>query len=348
VREGRGEALYDYEAQRTLQEDVLGVRREWQQPYLNPPALAIALAPTTRFGYVPAFLLFTLGMVVCFAGMVWPGRTTLPRITASPWGGSTAALLAAGYLPVALTMFGGQNTVLTMFLFMGVFWALRSHRSGAAGAFVGLLSYKPQFGLLPGLLLLARKDWRAVSTAAGVGGVHYVLGAVVAGPAWPLDMLAALRVHAPLELVHTSAQQFSVTVALQRLLPGSVALGLSLLAAAGAVGIVWRYGRRIDPDAIGFPAFFGFIIAATMAISPHLHYYEAGLFILIGVLTLETRLHHGTPPLTERLLLAVAYLMFPLWRLGEAVGFQPLVLLLIALLVWTAMAFGNHRTAQPG
>jgi alpha-1,2-mannosyltransferase len=346
VREGLGEDLYDFEVQREVQEEVLGGARRWRQPYLNPPGLAIALAPATGLPYAWAFRLFTLAMVISFAGTVWLGGVSLPRIAAIPLGGVTATLLAAGYLPVALTMFGGQNTVLTMFLLSGVFWGIRSRRSGAAGAFVGLLSYKPQFALLPGFLLLARGDWHAVSAALGVGVVHYLVGAIFVGPAWPLEMLAALRMHAPLELAHGGAQHFSITATFHHLLPGTAASALSLLAVALAVSLVWWQGRRMDPGNARFPAFFGSVIAATMAISPHLQYYDAGLLILVGAMTLETRLHRGTPPLLGRLLLAVAYFAFPIWRWGEAVGFQPLVFLLLALLAWSGLA-SRTRAATP-
>jgi hypothetical protein len=232
-------------------------------------------------------------------------------------------------------MFGGQNTVLTLLLLAGVFGMLRADRPVAAGVFLGLLSYKPQYAILPGLVVLVRGEWRAVGAAAVVALVHYAVGAVVAGVGWPFDMLAALGRHAPLELATSGTRQFSLATAARHLLPAPLGGGVALVAFMIVVVLVIRGARRIAVDDARFPAFFAFVVASTMAISPHLQYYEAGLLALVAVLALETRLAAGRPGLGPRLLLAAAYVSFPAYRLGEVIGFQPLILVLAGLLVWT-------------
>ena len=150
VREGRGATLYDFAVQRSVHDSVLAEHPETVQRYLNPPGLAIALAPSTALGYIPSFFLFTLAMVLVLIAAAWMAAPAFREIRAVPWGGATALLLTAGYLPIALTMFGGQDTVLTLCLLAGVYSGLRSHRPIAAGVFLGLLTYKPQFAILPG------------------------------------------------------------------------------------------------------------------------------------------------------------------------------------------------------
>ena len=209
VREGRGAALYDFAVQRAVHDSVLAEHPETIQRYLNPPVLAIAIAPSTALGYVPSFLLFTLAMVIALIGTVLVAVPVIPGIRAVPWGATTALLLTAGYLPIALTMFGGQDTVLTLFLLAGVYAGLRTRRPVAAGIFLGLLTYKPQFAILPGLLMLVQREWRAVKAAAVVGLLHYIAGAVAVGVAWPVEMFRALAEQAPLELADTGAQQVS-------------------------------------------------------------------------------------------------------------------------------------------
>ncbi len=346
VREGHGERLYDFDVQRQVQDSLLGGPRRWRQRYLNPPALAMALAPATALGYTAGFRLFTLAMVLAFAGTLILGGNALPRLTGRPLTGLTAALLAAGYLPVALTMFGGQNTVLTLFLLMGVFWGLRRRRSVAAGVFVGLLLYKPQFALLPALLLVARRDWKAVASAAAVAAAQYVAGALVSGPAWPLHLLGAIRVQAGLEIA--SGLDFSIAAVAQNGIGGWPGSAVALLTAVAAVALVWWGARRTDPEDPHFPAFFAVVVLANMAISPHLQYYEAGLLALPVALSLETRLASAVPGTGERLVLAAGYFAFPVWRLAPAAGFQPLVLLLAGLLAWSLFLFLRGRSSpQP-
>jgi alpha-1,2-mannosyltransferase len=336
VREGRGAALYDFSVQRAVHDSVLAEHREAFQPYRNPPGLAVALAPYTALGYVPSFFFFTLAMVLALMAATLVAAPALPWVRAVPWGGATAVLLVAGYLPVALTMFGGQNTVLTLFLVAGVYSGLRTHRATAAGVFLGLLTYKPQFAIVPGLLILARREWRAVAVAVSVGVAHYVIGAVVVGLAWPIELLRALAQQAPLEMADTGLQQFSLVTAVQALLPSPVGGAVALAVAVGIIVLVLRASRGISFDDPRFPALFGLVIAGDMAASPHLQYYDAGLLALVALLALETRLSTRAPGLGTRVMLALAYLSYPIYRLGDAIGVQPLVLVLIGMLVWTS------------
>ena len=73
VREGRGAALYDFDVQRAVHDSVLAEHPETVQRYLNPPALAVVLAPATALGYLPSFFLFTLLMVVALV-FPWVSR----------------------------------------------------------------------------------------------------------------------------------------------------------------------------------------------------------------------------------------------------------------------------------
>lgn len=335
VREGRGAALYDFSAQRAVHDSVLAEHREAIQRYLNPPGLAVAVAPSTALGYVPSFFLFTLAMVTALIAAGLVAAPALTGVRAVPLGGATAFLLTAGYLPIALTMFGGQDTALTLFLLAGAYAGLRTHRPLAAGVFLGLLTYKPQFAILPGLLVLVRREWRVTSVAALVALAHYAIGAMVVGLAWPIEMWHALAAQTPLELADTGLQQFSLVTAARLLLPSPTGRLVAFTVALGMIVLVVEATRRISFDDPRFPALFGLVIAADMAASPHLQYYDAGLLALVSLLALETRLYTRTPGFGARVLLAVLYVSYPMYRLGSTVGIQPLVFVLVGVLVWT-------------
>jgi hypothetical protein len=175
-----------------------------------------------------------------------------------------------------------------------------------------------------------------VAAAVSVGVAHYAVGAVVVGFAWPIEMLRALAEQAPLELADTGLQQFSLVTAVRVLLPpplgGVVALGV----VAGIIAVVLRASRRISFDDPRFPALFGLVVAGDMAASPHLQYYEVGLLALVAVLAVETRLSTRTPGFGTRAVLALGYVSYPMYRLGDTIGVQPLILVLMGMLVWTS------------
>jgi hypothetical protein len=335
IREGRGSALYDFGVQRAVHDSVLAEHPETVQRYLNPPALAVAVAPTTALGYIPSFFVFTLAMVMALIAAVLVVAPAVPGIRAVPMGAPTALLLVAGYMPIALTMFGGQDTVLTLFLLAGVYSGLRSHRSIAAGVFLGLLTYKPQFAILPGLLVLVRREWRTVATAVSVGLAHYAIGAVVVGVSWPSEMLRALGEQAPLELADTGLQQISLVTASRILLPSPLGGVVALAVVVGVVAVVMKASRGISADDPRFPALFGLVVAGDMAASPHLQYYDVGILALVALLAVETRLSTRTLGFRTRMILAITYVSYPVYHLAETTVVQPLVLVLVGMLVWT-------------
>jgi hypothetical protein len=348
VREGRGEDLYDFTAQKAVQDAFMGEDLAAWQPYINPPGLAIALAPVTRLGYPASFLVFTGGQFFLLLAALAYLRGGTPRLSRSWLSTATWNLLALCFLPVALTTFGGQNTTLSFSLFAGIFGALRRGKPMLAGLFLGVLTFKPQYTLLLGLVLLARRELRVVSVAAAIGLAHYGIAAAICGIRWPLDFLAALGTHGTLEMAHNAAWHISVPAAIYRLTPEWGGRPATVIVAAIVLSLLLRSGLRLSTGSKRFPAFFGMMVAGTLLASPHVQYYEAGLFLLPALFGLETLLDQGRiPSLRIRCLLALGYVGFPAWRLSEPLGFQPLLAALLASFLWLRkLALASDRESE--
>ena len=103
-----------------------------------------------------------------------------------------AIIPRVGTIIAALTPFAvarnvqlGHNGTLTAGL-IGLPLVLLEQRPLLAGVFLGFLTYKPQFGLLFPVALLASRNWRALSGAAA-SSVGLALAAALAfgGRTWP-------------------------------------------------------------------------------------------------------------------------------------------------------------------
>src|SRR5262249_37425801 len=80
--------------------------------------------------------------------------------------GSRVAFLLAGAFPAILSNFlVGQNGFLTAGLLGGALVSMQ-RRPWLSGCLLGLLSYKPPFGLLFPLVLAVAGEWRVVGAAA--------------------------------------------------------------------------------------------------------------------------------------------------------------------------------------
>ena len=116
-----------------------------------------------------ASLLAQFPYAVAFAG--WAAVSMLPylavmrAIVGRPFG----LLLAAAFPAVFINVLVGQNGFLTAALIGGTLYLLPG-RPVLAGICLGLLSYKPQYGLLFPLVLIAAGHWR-VFFSAGVTAI---------------------------------------------------------------------------------------------------------------------------------------------------------------------------------
>lgn len=334
LREGRGSELYDLLAQKEVQESFLGEGLPHWQPYLNPPALALGLAPFTVLGYAASFRLFTFAQGLFLLAALCYLVSAIPVLSRSRVWALTAILLTIGYLPVTLTTFGGQNTGFTLALLAGIFAAVRKGKVTLAGSLLGLLTFKPQYTIMVGLVLLARKEVRVVGVAAVAALLHYAVAALACGAGWPSEYLGALAVHGHAEMGENAPWHFSLPAVAYRVIPDAGVWIVAAGSSAAVLALMLATSRRVPTASVRFSAFYGLLVAGTLLVSPHLQYYEAGVLALPVLLGVTSVLETGRVPcLRARILLALGYLSFPIWRLSEVLGFQPLLVLLLAVFV---------------
>ena len=124
--------------------------------FYYPPVFLLICALFARLPYLAAFIAFeALSLLIC---LLVARRT----VQATSW---TASLPLLAFPSVFWTMGLGQNAFLTAALFGGAL-LLIDRRPVLAGMLFGLICYKPHFGLLIPVALVAGARWRAVAGAA--------------------------------------------------------------------------------------------------------------------------------------------------------------------------------------
>jgi hypothetical protein len=122
--------------------------------YDYPPTFQLFTYPLGLMPYMTAFAVWVFFTLLFYAAAIW---AVLPR--------PAAAIAAITPVPVLLNALDGQNGFLTAGL-MGLSLLFVERQPGLSGIFLGLLTYKPQFGVLFPLALLASRNWRALASAA--------------------------------------------------------------------------------------------------------------------------------------------------------------------------------------
>ena len=163
VLDGHPALAYDWDIQKAVQVSVLGQSYEGNFAWHYPPPFLFVAAVLAHFPYAGAFV-------------GWAMASFLPYLAATRAivGRSFGILLAAAFPVVFTNTLVGQNGFLTASLIGGTL-VLLPRWPVLSGLCLGLLSYKPQYGLLFPLVLIAAAQWRVFFTA----GVVAVLMAVL-------------------------------------------------------------------------------------------------------------------------------------------------------------------------
>jgi arabinofuranan 3-O-arabinosyltransferase len=156
--EGHPALAYDWGIQKQVQVAVLGQSYEGNFAWHYPPPFLFVAAFLAQFPYAVAFIGWASVSLI-------PYLVTMRAIVGRPIGW----LLAAAFPVVLTNTLVGQNGFLTASL-IGATLYLLPIRPILAGVCLGLLSYKPQYGLLFPLVLIAASQW-SVFFAAGLVAV---------------------------------------------------------------------------------------------------------------------------------------------------------------------------------
>jgi len=346
INEGQGGRLYDLQLQQVTQRRILD-RPDYVglNSYVNPPALAALLVPLARLAYLPAYLLYTLLLLCAFLGAMYLLR---PHLAALHDYWFVVVALSLMFYPVVVTITGGQNAPITLLLIAAAYTALRRGRAVAAGLALGLLCYKPQMALLLCLLLLFRGQFRCVLTAGAVGVGHYLVGAVVCGVRWPLEMLAALRTYWPIEDYFNGANSISLLGLCDYALPAGAFMPVGLVAAGLTLtAVLWTW-RRADPRRGSFALYWGMAVCATLAVSPHTQWYDVGLVLPVVLLALDYLLTTGQPIGTGlRVALVLGFFVVPAYPIAARLGWQPLAFVPLVMLLWLFQLARSSQQPAP-
>ena len=157
-------AWFDFRVYNDLLRSLIGITESYFWSY--PPHVLLFIWPFGLMPYLPAFVLWTLGGFALFL------------YAAASGGVERKHLLFVAVAPaVAVNVFIGQNGFFTAALLICGLVNL-DRRPVLAGVLFGILTIKPQLGLLLPLVLVASGRWRTIAAAAAT------TAALVAATSW--------------------------------------------------------------------------------------------------------------------------------------------------------------------
>jgi Glycosyltransferase family 87 len=298
-----------------------------------------------QYIYPPTFLLLTylLGLLPYLAAYAaWVGATLLLYLAALylVLPGWTTVVVALTPFAVLSNITLGHNAFLTAGLF-GLALLLLQRRPWLAGILLGLMTYKPQLGLLLPLGLLASRNWRAWGGATATTlalGVAATLA--FGGKTWPafaatlFDRTAGLSPQPGIQLLLGSVYGLLQRAGAAPWIAWTAQLAV-MSGLAVAVCVVWS---RPFPYALKA----AMLAVASLLATPYLLGYDLCTLSVAVAFLVADGLERGFLAGERTILLACLFLLYvPRAALG------PFVFALILLLIFRRMAFDGRPGEHP-
>jgi arabinofuranan 3-O-arabinosyltransferase len=320
VLDGHPAWAYDWDIQKRVQVDLLGQSFVGHFAWHYPPPFLFVAALLAQFPYAVAFIGWVSLSLV-------PYLVTMRAIVGRPFGW----MLAAAFPVVLTNTLVGQNGFLTASLVGGMLVLLPT-RPILAGICLGLLSYKPQYGLLFPIALIAASQWTVFVTAG-------IVAAAIAGASWLA--FGAESWQAFVHWLPMFSQAFLTegrapwgkmqsTFALVRYFGGSEPLGWAfqwtvIAAVAVALVLVWRSRVRYSLKAAA-------LATGTLLVTPYLFLYDVMVLAIAVGFLVRIGLSDGFRPYELPALGGMAFLLmfYPLFGAPTGLGATLIVAALIA------------------
>ena len=297
---GKPDLAYDWPTEHAVEKDTFGQDVPFFGWHYPPLFLIVAMV----LAILPYGWALALWMATTLAAYIAAIRAIVPQ--------SMTALVALAYPAVFVNLGHGQNGFINAAL-LGSALLLLDRRPLASGVMIGLLAYKPQFGVLIPLVLVATARWTVIGVAGGT--VLSLCAATVAlfgTKVWvAFAASTTLTRHIVLEAGNTGWEKIQSLFSAVRMWGGSIDLAYAAqggIALSVAVVLTWQWRNEAAYDLKAAALAVAMLIATPYVLDYDLmllavaiafyvrhglahgfHEFELSLLVFVWVAPLATR-----------------------------------------------------------
>jgi arabinofuranan 3-O-arabinosyltransferase len=278
--DGEPAAAYDWPAHKKAEVRVIGHDFDDYYGWHYPPTFLFVAAALATLPYLAAALVALLATLAAYVA-------ALAGIL-----GRTGIFVALGFPAALWNITAGQNGFLTAALIGGTL-GLMERRPALAGLCLGLLTYKPQFGLLFPIALIADRRWLTLAVAALTASGLAAVSLIVFGAASWAAFVHWLPItsHEILGEGHADFNRLQSLFGLVRAHGGGEPLAWTAQAVfslALAAGIAWLWRSRMHYDLKAAAVACGALLA-----TPYLYMYDVVVLAVAVAFLLRYGLQRG-------------------------------------------------------
>ena len=259
--DGEPAAAYDWLLHKQAEVRVIGYDFANYYGWHYPPPFLFVAAALATLPFVTAAIVSLLATLAAFVAALYGIL------------GRSGIFVALGFPAALWNVTAGQNGFLTAALIGGTLGLLERHPA-LAGICLGLLTYKPQFGVLFPIALIADRRWLTIAVAALTAIVLAALSWLVFGSvSWEAFVhWAPLSSHALIDQGALDWYRLQSVFAFARAHGGSETLAWTvqgIVSLALAVGLAWLWKSRA-----AFELKAAALAAGALLATPYLFMYD--------------------------------------------------------------------------
>jgi arabinofuranan 3-O-arabinosyltransferase len=331
--DGAAASAYDWPLHKAAEVRAIGHDFADYYGWHYPPPFLFVAAALALLPYLAAMLLWLAATLVAYAAAL---RHVL--------GDRVGILIALGFPAAIWNVTAGQNGFLTAALIGGTLTFLE-RRPALAGLCLGLLTYKPQFGLLFPLLLIVDRRWTTIAVAALVAlAVAAASWLAFGGASWQAFLhWLPITGHVVLGEGRADFGRLQSPFGLIRAHGGSAALAFTVQMAASlatAALVVWLWRRRAP-----FELKAAALAAGTLLVTPYVYMYDLVVLAVAVAFLLRLALQRGFVAGEIAALAAAGVLILSFPTVKTQVGLAA-ILIVMMLIVRRALAAAPKGAAK--
>jgi hypothetical protein len=251
--------------------------------FVYPPSYLFFTYPLGSMPYVAAFTAWTVFTLLLYLLAIY---LIVPR--------PIALVAALAPFPVFFNLFLGQNGFLIAGL-MGLSLVLMERRPRLSGVLLGLLTFKPQIGILFPFALLVSRKWRVVGGAITTSVAMIVMSIVLFGyQGWPSFIHALVDRGPSLSPISQESMRLESVYGFLWLagISTPIAWAIQLAATAGvAAGVCWSWARPL-PHSLKA----ALLCSAAPLATPFVHGHDLCILAIAAVFLVRDGLERGFLP----------------------------------------------------
>jgi arabinofuranan 3-O-arabinosyltransferase len=318
--DGQAPAAYDWTLHRAAEVRAVGYDFDGYYGWHYPPPAFFFAATLATLPYLVAAIVWLVTTLAAYVAAI-----------AGILGLRTGVLFALGFPAAIWNVTAGQNGFLTAALIGGTL-GLLERQPVLAGICLGLLTYKPQFGLLFPIVLIADRRWLTIAVATLTAIVLAALSWLAFGSAsWEAFVhWAPLSSHALIDQGALDWYRLQSVFAFARAHGGSETLAWTVqgvLTLSLAVGLVWLWKSRA-----AFELKAAALAAGALLATPYLFMYDLVVLAVAVAFMLRLALAHEFLSRIEIASLAAAaalILIYPYVKTNVGLAAVVIVMILV-------------------